>query len=88
MEGGRVRPSYGQVRYGVLPRKESEIVTMSVLQIPLPHHTIGRRNPRRFSPNAACVEEQGDDHFGGEAPSVAHVGWEGSDRNFGQELSV
>ena len=62
MEGGRVCPLYGHGRYGVVPPKAPDILPISVLQIPLPHHTIGRRHPWRFPPNAAIVEVQGDDH--------------------------
>ena len=64
MEGGRVSPTYGQRRYGVVPPKAPDIVAISVLQIRLPHLTIGRRHSQRFPPNAASVEEQGDDHCG------------------------
>ena len=58
MEGGRVRPSCGKGRYGVVPPRAPDIVAMSVLQIRLPHHTIGRRHPGLLQPNAASVEEQ------------------------------
>ena len=62
MEGGRVPPSYGQGRYGVVQPKATDIVAISVLQIRLTLHTIGRQLPRRFPPSAASVEEQGADH--------------------------
>ena len=53
MEGGRLRPSYGQDRHGVVPPKAPDIAAISVLQIRLSQYTIGRRRPRRFPPNAA-----------------------------------
>ena len=62
VEGGQVRPSYGQGHYGVVTPKVPDIVAISVLQIRLPHHTISRWNPQRFAPNAASIEEQDDDH--------------------------
>ena len=62
MDDGRVRPSYGQGRYGVVPPSAPDIVAMSVLQIQLPHHTVGRPHRWRFQLNAASGEEQGDDH--------------------------
>ena len=73
-QGGRVRPSYGQGRYGVVPPIALDIVAISVMQIRLPHHPIGRRHPRRFQPNAASVEEQGDDHCGS-GPSRCFQSW-------------
>ena len=84
VEGGRVRPSYGQGRYGVVPPRALDIVAMCVMQIRLIHHTIGRRNPRRFPPNAASVDEHCDGHCGSETK----VGWEGGDRKGGWELYV
>ena len=36
-----VHPIHSQGRYGVVSLKAPDIVTMSVLQIQLPHHTIG-----------------------------------------------
>ena len=67
MEGGRFRPSCGQGRYGVIPPRAPDIVAICAQQIRLIHHTIGRRHPRRFPPNAASVKEQVDDHFGSES---------------------
>ena len=64
MEGGRVRPSYGQGRYGVVPPRVPDIAVICVLLIQFLHHTFGRRHPRRLSPNTAIVEEHGDDHSG------------------------
>ena len=58
MEGGRVRPSHGQGRYGVVPSKAPDIVAISVLLIRLPHHTIGGRHRRSFPRNAANIEER------------------------------
>ena len=55
MEGGRVRPLYGQGRYGVDPQKAPNIVAISVLLIRLPHHTIRKRHPHRFPPNSASI---------------------------------
>ena len=75
MEGGRVRPSYGQGRYGVVPPRAPFIASISVLQIPLPHNTIGRRRSRRFPSTAASDEEQGDDHCGSE-PSRYVQSWQ------------
>ena len=75
MEGGRVSPSYGQGRYGDVPPGAPDIVAMSVLPIRLPHHTIGSRLPRTFPPNAVSVEEQGNDHCGGE-PSRCVQSWQ------------
>ena len=72
VESWRVRPSYGQGRYGVVPLRAPNIVAISFLQIRLPHHTIGRR---RFPPNAASVKEQGDDHCGNE-PSRCLQSWQ------------
>ena len=72
-EDGRVRPSYGHGRYGVVPSRAPDIVAMSVLQIRLPHHTIGRRHPWRFPPNAASVVEQGDGHCGKTVVLVHHM---------------
>ena len=63
MEGGRVRPSYCQGLYGVIPPRASDIIAISVQQF----HTIGRRDPRRFLSTAASGKEQGDDHCGSEA---------------------
>ena len=40
MEGGRVRPSFGQGRYGVVPPRAPVIVSICVLLIRLPHHKI------------------------------------------------
>ena len=74
VEGGQVRPSYGQGRYGVVPPRALYIVAISVLQIWLPHHTIGSRRPQKFPPNAASVEEQGDDHCWSE-PSRCLPSW-------------
>ena len=65
MYGERLRPSYGQGRYNVVPPRAPEIVDIyiyvCVLQIRLTHHVIGKHHPRKFSPNTASVEEQGDD---------------------------
>ena len=58
----KVRPSYGQGRYGVIPTRVPYIVAISVVQNRLPHHTIGRQHPLRLLPSAVSVEEQGDDH--------------------------
>ena len=66
MEGGQVCPSYGQGRYCVIPPRAPDSVVICVMQIRLPHHTIGGRHPLRLSPNAASDEEQGDDHCGSE----------------------
>ena len=62
VEGGRVRPSYIQGRYGVVPPKAPDIVAIIARLIRLQYHTIGRRHPRRLPPNATSVEEQSDDH--------------------------
>ena len=75
MEGGRVRPSHGQGRYGVAPPKTQVIVAICVLQIRLPHHSISRRHPRRFPTSAASDEEHGDDHCGSE-PSRCVQSWQ------------
>ena len=72
MEGGRIRPSYCQGQYGVVPPRVPDIVAIIVQQIRLPLHTSGRRHPRRFP---ASVEEQGDDHCGGE-PSRCVSSWQ------------
>ena len=66
VEGGRVRPSHGLGRYGVVPPKAPDIVAIGDLLIRIPHHTISRRHPWRFAPSAANVEEQVDDHCGSE----------------------
>ena len=65
--GELVRPSYGQGRYGVVPPRAQNIAATSALQTLSPLHTIGRVHPRRLLPNAASVEEQGDDHCGSES---------------------
>ena len=39
--GGRVRPSHGQGRYGVVPPKAPDIMAICAPQIRLPQHTIG-----------------------------------------------
>ena len=64
MYAGQVRPSHGQGRYGVVPPRAPDIVDICVLKIRLPHHIISTRHHRRFSANAASVEEQGDDNCG------------------------
>ena len=71
VEGGRVRPSHGKGRYGVVSSKAPYIVAICVLQIRLPHHTIGRRHPLRSPPNAVSVEEQDDGHCGSEHSVMA-----------------
>ena len=74
MEGGRVRPSYGQGRYGVVPTRAPDIVDISVLQIRLHRYTIGRRHRRRFPANASSVEEQGDDTAEASQVGAFHLG--------------
>ena len=71
-EGGWVRPSHGHGRYGVVPPKEPDIIAISVLLIPLPHHTTGRR---RLPSNAVSIGEQGDDNSGSE-PSRCVRSWQ------------
>ena len=66
MVSGRVRPLYGQGRNCDVTQRAPDIIAIYVLQIRLPHHTIGRRHTRRLQSNAASVEEQGDDHWGSE----------------------
>ena len=75
MEGGRIRPSYGQGRYGVVQSKAPDIACLCVLDILLHHHTIGRRRPWRFPPNAFNVVEQGDNHCESE-PSRCVLSWQ------------
>ena len=58
MEGGRVRLSHSQGRYGVVPPKAPDIVAISVLQIRPTRHTVGTRHPLRFPSYAASVEER------------------------------
>ena len=53
---------------------------MCVLPISFPHHTIVRRRPQRYPPNAASVEEQGDDHCGNE-PCLCVPSWRSAPRS-------
>ena len=62
MEGRLVCPLYGQGRYGVVSPRASDMEAISVLQIQLPQHTIGRQHPQRLPSNTASGVEHGDNH--------------------------
>ena len=80
LDGGRVLPSHGQSRYCVVPSRAPDIVALSVVQIRLPHHTIYRRQSRRFPPNTTSIEEQVDDHCGSES-SRRFLSWQSTFRS-------
>ena len=72
MKGGHVRPWHGHGRYGVVRPKAPDIVAIGVRKIRHPHHTIGRRLPRRCPAVAASVVEHGNDHYGSEPSRCVH----------------
>ena len=79
MEGRRFSPAYGKVHYGAVPRRTPNIVAISDLQIPFPHHAISRRHPRTHLRNAASVKDQRDDHCGREPSLCVSVCSSGND---------
>ena len=57
VEGGRVRPSNVQGFHGVIPQNVPDCVGKCLL-----HQTVDRRHSWILPPNAASIEELGDDH--------------------------